>query len=136
MPNRQTTLRSIQATLASFDTDSFAASAESLFNELGYKSDKTYKLEHSNYQSFYEDFAQKVDTFRPDKASAKDWQSVDILFQLADDDLERPQTSLFEAQALEQDRFNSFLFMAIELALEPTPAPPSPKSPARSTSAF
>jgi 23S rRNA G2445 N2-methylase RlmL len=116
MPNRHTTLRTIQETLASFETGSFAANAETLFNALGYKSDKTYTLEHSDYQSFYADFAQSTDTFRPDKASTDAWQSVDILFQLADDDLEHTQTALFEPKALEQERFNSFVFMAIELA--------------------
>lgn len=115
MPDRQTTLHAIRETLGSFNTGSLAENATALFGALGYASDKVYKLEHSNYQSFYEDFAQSVPTFRPDKASTDDWRSVDILFQLANDDLEHDQTNLFERKALEQERFDSFVFMAIDL---------------------
>ena len=115
MPKREDILRNVQTNLHAFQKGKLAENAKALLNTLEYDSDKTYDLSPNTYQGFFEDFAKHEDGFDPDNAKADEWLSADILFQVADEDLNQGQSNLFIATALQKDRYNSLLFMAIEL---------------------
>lgn len=116
----ESTRGAVQAALESFTSGPLAENAGRLLNALEYGSDKTLELSPNNYASFYDVFIrdnEKVKKdFNPDNAKTEEWTSADLLFQVADDDLNRGQTSLFDAGALQRDLYNSLLFMAVGLS--------------------
>ena len=115
MAKREDTLKAIQTALGAFTSGSLANSTKGLLNALEYDSDKTFELSPNTYQEFYEVFASKTDGFSAVNARADEWTSADIVFQVADEDLNQSQDSMFSAKALQEQLYDSFLFMAIEL---------------------
>lgn len=107
----------IQTGLNGFSVGTFADNAKSLLNVLGYESDRTFSLTPNNYKAFSELFNVVPGNFDPEKARVKDWQSIDIIFQLTEDDIKKNH-SLFEAKKVDNTIIESYLFFALSLAGE------------------
>jgi len=102
----------IQQRLKAFvDSDLRAASIE-LLNTLGYRSEKTLDLGGSP-AAFLEQFNPEG-TFRQDKALFEDWEEIQLLFQLTDQELGH-QNSLFAQNEVAQGLMSSYLFFALKL---------------------
>jgi hypothetical protein len=112
---RNALLSAIQTSLQGFDANVLRRSSTDLLRALGYSSDKTFDISPNTFAGFFAEFGQHADTFNSKNAKADDWQSADILFQITDEDLSSAHTR-FDSKALERDRYNSLLFMAIGLA--------------------
>jgi hypothetical protein len=84
--NDLATKHAIAASLASFATKPLAEAATALFESLGYRSEKRIALKPNTAETFAATFA-KHRELNPDQALLSDWQSVDFLFQLTDDEV-------------------------------------------------
>ena len=106
----------IESGLKAFGTTSLRQAALDLLSTLGYQSDKTVELEGSTPQAFLDLLAQSNPDalFDKEKALFNDWSSIDLLFQLTDDELST-ETSLFEETEVKPGLLKSYLFFAIEL---------------------
>jgi adenine-specific DNA-methyltransferase len=111
--------RAIASSLNSFTAAPLAEAATALFGSLGYKSEKRFTLKPNAPATFVATFAREK-PFNQDLALVADWQSVDFLFQLTDDEVRAAaggnQQFLFESKGrwlgAEMD---SYLFFAITL---------------------
>jgi adenine-specific DNA-methyltransferase len=111
--------RSIQQALAACGSGPLAASARALLALLGYRSDR------------YVDAGPSADEFlatfdadgrlNRDNARVGQWRSVEMVFQITGEELERGgQTRMiFEAPAFDAQTYRSFLFFAVELDAKP-----------------
>ncbi|KAF0178662.1 MAG: hypothetical protein FD164_2181 [Nitrospirae bacterium] len=104
----------IQDVLASFASGNLSDNAKALLNVLRYESDRTVQLSPNNYRGFSELFQPSAGNFNPDKAKVQEWQSVDIIFQLTEDDIKKNH-SLFEATKVDNAIIESYLFFAVAL---------------------
>ena len=114
------TKRGIENSLKSFADKPLADAATALFESLGYKSEKRIVLKPNTAKTFTENFA-KDKPLNSEHALLADWQSVDFLFQLTDEEVRAAaagnQQFLFEAHGRWNGaEINSFLFLAITLA--------------------
>ncbi|HSW64770.1 MAG TPA: Eco57I restriction-modification methylase domain-containing protein [Dissulfurispiraceae bacterium] len=102
----------IQTSLAGFASGQLRDNAKALLNVLGYSSDRTFQLTPNTFEGLSEYF----DAGRTDENKIKkaDWQSVDIIFQLTDDDIKKIH-SLFEAKQVDNTIIESYLFFALAL---------------------
>jgi adenine-specific DNA-methyltransferase len=114
------TKRGIENSLKSFAGRPIVDAATAFFESLGYKSQKRIVLKPNTPKTFTETFA-KDKPLSPDHALLADWQSVDFLFQLTDDEVRAAagggnQQFLFEAHGRWNGaEINSFLFLAVTL---------------------
>ena len=117
------TKRAIEQSLKAFGTAALAPAAIALFESLGYKSQKRLALKPNTPENFVATFA-KDKPLHPDHALLADWQSVDFLFQLTDDEVRAAaqgnQQFLFDSKG----KYNgavaeSYLFFAITLTDRP-----------------
>lgn len=104
----------IQSALNQFANGALLQNAKVLLNTLGYKSDRTLQLSPNNYKGFSEQFNVAESNFNPEKAKTKDWQSIDIIFQLTQNDIRKTQ-SLFDAKQVDNKIIESYLFFALSL---------------------
>ena len=86
---------------------------------LGYYSDKTFDLSPNSADNFLDTFDEK-NIFRKEKALLKNWRSIDIIFQLTDEEiyaLGSGQLSLqFDThKKIDNKIFESYLFVALKL---------------------
>src|SRR5439155_26212188 len=93
--------------------------ASALFESLGYKSQKRIVLKPNSAKTFTENFA-KDKTLNPKHSLIADWQSVDFLFQLTDDEVRSAaqgnQQFLFESKGKWHGAaIESYLFFAVAL---------------------
>ena len=104
--------KSIQEVLSSFASGNLSDNAKGLLNALGYSSDRTFQLTPNTFEGLSEYF----DTSRIDEKKIRkaDWQSVDIVFQLTEDDIKKNH-SLFEATKVDNAIIESYLFFAVAL---------------------
>ncbi|MCF6177782.1 MAG: Eco57I restriction-modification methylase domain-containing protein [Geopsychrobacter sp.] len=104
----------IQQCLQAFSGKDLRTAAIGLLNTLGYQSEKTLDLGGSP-EAFLEQFDNDPDrAFRKDKALFEDWQEIQLLFQLTDQELSG-QNSLFVENEVKQGVMNSYLFFALRL---------------------
>ena len=113
------TKQSIVNSLAKFASQPISAAATALFESLGYKSDKRLILKPNSPETFIATFG-KDKPFNHDQALLADWQTVDFLFQLTDDEVRSAaggnQQFLFESKAKYNGAaMESYLFFAIAL---------------------
>jgi len=113
------TKRGIENSLKSFANKPLVHAATALFESLGYKSQKRIILEPNTAQTFTETFA-KGKPLNPGHALLTDWQSVDFLFQLTDEEVHAAaqgnQQFLFESKGKYNGAaIESYLFFAITL---------------------
>ena len=114
------TKQAIVASLKSFGDKPLAVAAAALFESLGYKSEKRIVLKPNMPETFVATFA-KDKPLNPETALLADWQSVDFLFQLTDDEVRAAaqgnQQFLFDSKGTWNGAaIESYLFFAITLA--------------------
>jgi hypothetical protein len=107
--------QNIIASLGAFTSGSLSANALNLFSTLGYNTDRQAPLDKPNYANFKETFFILQSKFNEDKALVKDWQYVDLLFQLSKEEI-RKQISLFDTQKVDRTIIETYLFFAIALS--------------------
>ncbi len=115
MASRQSTLTDLEGAIHALGQGRLSSGATALLNTLGYASDRTIELSPNTFEGFYSAFGASTEGFSRQNALADEWRSADLLFQLTDEDLSGA-SSLFNAEGMQLDRFNSLLFMAVELA--------------------
>lgn len=116
MPATSDLRESIQVALRNFTDRPLADVARSFLDTLGYRSDRTLDLGDSSadaFISFVNDHA-NGSKFDKDKAHFAAWKSVDLLFQLTDEELGK-ENSLFKDTKIQPGLLRSYLFFAIEL---------------------
>ena len=84
--NDQEVKKAIAAALQTFSNQPLAEAALHLFEVLGYTSPKRLKLSPNNLDNFIAIFAQGK-TLNDQYALPGEWQSIDFLFQLTDDEI-------------------------------------------------
>ena len=91
--------------------------AGNLLNILGYKSDKTFFLTPNDYRGFADYFIKTPGVFDTVRARTGEWRSIDIIFQLTEDEL-KTQHTLFEIREIDNRIMESYLFFAVALTGE------------------
>ena len=109
--------QSIADSLKQFASRPLADAATALFESLGYKSEKRFVLKPNSPETFVDKF-RKDKPFNPDQALLSDWQTVDFLFQLTDDEVRAAaggnQPLLFDSKGKYNGAtMESYLFFAI-----------------------
>ncbi|OCB01541.1 hypothetical protein BBC27_03425 [Acidithiobacillus ferrivorans] len=94
-----------------FGIKSLRSAALGLFATLGYESERT--LEIDSVQAFCSQFDHEGKLNHP-SAQKPQWQSVELLFQLTDEELSRNAT-LFKDTAVRATLLQSYVFFAVEL---------------------
>jgi len=112
------TKEGIKSSLAAFDNKNLANSALSLFETLGYKSSKRLPLKPNSPENFLTTFVGSH-TFNKESALFAEWQSIDFIFQLTDDEINAALNSpkkLFSSEGVYNGAaINSYLFFALDL---------------------
>jgi len=109
------TKHKIEAALKTFSLGNLSENALALFSVLGYNTDRQAPLDKPNYANFKETFFISQSKFNEEKARVKDWQYVDLLFQLSKEEI-RKQISLFDTKKVDQTIIETYLFFAISLS--------------------
>jgi type I restriction-modification system DNA methylase subunit len=109
----------IEASIKAFRSGSLAKNAGNFFDALGYSSERTEDLESNTPEGLLE-LVNRPDFFNRGKARPEEWASINLLFQLTDDEVrDHGQTSLdFDSKQLDMDsdrRFYSYLFFVVQL---------------------
>lgn len=110
---------SIKRCILSFPDRSLSESTISLFDTLGYNTQRQIQFHPHTYESFDElaKRSPKYSSFNPSNALAEDWKYIDIVFQLTTEDLSDIEG--FDNKIIMQDNIiqhiESYLFIAIEL---------------------
>ncbi len=117
--NDLATKQAIVNSLAAFASKPMAEAAAAFFEVLGYKSQKRIILEPNTARTFTETFARDK-PFNSDHALLAEWQSVDFLFQITDEEVRAAaagnQQFLFESKGKwDGAAIESYLFLAITL---------------------
>jgi len=111
MPAATDLRTSLATALAQFTTQPLPDAAREFFKLLGYESGRT--LDVDSVDSFCQKFDPEGRLDHPSALKAE-WKSVDLLFQLTDQELST-QESLFQDNSIQQGLFQSYVFFAIEL---------------------
>jgi adenine-specific DNA-methyltransferase len=74
----------IRNRVADFTSGSLTERAIRLFTELGYNTDRQSPFSSPTYMEFKENFVEDDARFNEEKALVKEWNYVDLLFQLSD----------------------------------------------------
>ena len=113
-----TTKQNIKSALQRFTDGNLADNATRLFKVLGYHSQRTIPIEPNTADGFLTVFRLNGDkNFKPERALTEEWESVDLLFQLMDENIggvdrgEIPR----ETGEIDNTRFQSYLIFAIKL---------------------
>lgn len=106
--------RIIQETVQRFNSGNLSKNAISLFNCLGYNTDRQSQLPSPTYQAFKQAFVQNSTHFNEEKALSKNWKYIDLLFQLSKDEVSQ-QNSLFDTKRVDRTIIETYLFFIIEL---------------------
>lgn len=106
--------KEIQDQLFSLQQGNLYENALSFFETLGYNTQRRNRLANHTFQAFEDTFLQKNEPFSKENALIKDWKSVELLFQLTDNEV-RQSISLFQNLEVNNTLIESYLFFAIEL---------------------
>ena len=108
----------IERALRQFTDGDLAGNAKKLLNVLGYRSERSVPLEPNTVEGFISAFDLDDNSkFSPERALAEEWESIDLLFQLTDDEI-RDNRNLeidFESRDVDETRMESYLFFALKL---------------------
>lgn len=91
-----------------------SANALHLLKTLGYHSDLRAPLRKRTYAEFDDLYVRGNERFNAKNALTTQWQSIDLLFQLTADQLNK-QDSLFKNEKIDRTEINSYLFFVLEL---------------------
>jgi len=111
---------SIKDSLKTFQKGSLLKNSTALFNTLGYYSDKTFDLSPNSADNFLDTFDEK-NVLRKDKSLLNKWQSIDVVFQLTDEEIVALGNGQLSFQfdtlnKVDNKIIHSYLFIAIELS--------------------
>lgn len=73
----------IKSAIQQFSHASLTENALNLFKTLGYNTERQATLDSPTYATFKDSFINDHSKFNEEKASVKEWKSVDLLFQLS-----------------------------------------------------
>lgn len=109
----------IEASIKAFRAGALAKNAVNFFDALGYRSERTEDIEPNTAEGFL-GLVNSPNFLNRAKARPEEWGSIDLLFQLTDEEVrDYGQTSLdFDSKRvdLNSDRmFESYLFFAVQL---------------------
>lgn len=107
--------QAIEAALKDFADQPLADAARGLFAALGYSGSRTLRL--SGVSDFLDTFDPAGELRSRPKAFVAEWRSIDLLFQLTDDDLSG-EGNLFTATDIDRGLMRSYLFFHIALKLD------------------
>ena len=109
----------IEQALHQFTNGNLADNAKHLFDVLGYESQRTMRLEPNTSDSFLSAFnLQDNQGFNPERALIAKWESIDVLFQLTEDEIgNNPNLEIdFGDGDIDEARMESYLFFSIKLS--------------------
>jgi hypothetical protein len=115
MTNEHILKTEIQNALGNFASGKLGENTRALFNTLGYHSSRTLELAPNTLDGLLTQFDPRG--FNRKNALGDEWRSVDIVFQLTDDEINvSPQARmLFDPKSLQQSNLHSYLILAIGL---------------------
>jgi hypothetical protein len=111
MTNLQTKRLFIRDAITRFSSQPLRAASLGLFAALGYQSDRTIAI--GSVADFCTQFDPSGLLAQP-RAQKPDWQSIELLFQLTDEELSRNAT-LFKDTSVRASLLQSYVFFAVEL---------------------
>ena len=92
----------------------FLETAKGLLAVLGYRSQRTLKLS-GRVDDFIKTFRAENENTKTEQEFREDAESVELVFQVTDDEIADSQQVLFESPAFDEGRAKSFMFFAVEL---------------------
>ena len=108
----------IEQALHQFASGDLADNAKHLLNVLGYESQRTMQLDPNTSDGFLSAFElEDEEKFNPKRALVEEWESIDLLFQLTEEEI-RDNRNLeidFGEGGIDDTRMESYLFFAIKL---------------------
>ncbi|MBN1626673.1 MAG: Eco57I restriction-modification methylase domain-containing protein [Deltaproteobacteria bacterium] len=112
--------RNIHAVIQSFNKSGLSKACLELFACLGYNTDRQQPLSGSTFKEFKDTYIDGNNGFNEEKALVKEWNYVDLLFQLSDEEI-NSQTSIFDSKKVvtsgdSKIAMESYLFFAIGLS--------------------
>lgn len=107
--------KKIENGLKAFSEDNLTPNSLNFFNTLGYNTERQASLDKPKFSAFKAAYIQGSTKFNEEKALAKEWKYVDLLFQLSKDEVTR-QNSLFDSKRVDNRDIQSYLFFVIELS--------------------
>lgn len=107
----------LKLSLQAFASGNFTANALSLFQALGYVTERQAPLHKKSKEEFRDTFISSDKRFDETKARFAEWKYVDLLFQLSKEEVLN-QTSLFDTKKVDSTVIETYLFFAIELSKE------------------
>jgi adenine-specific DNA-methyltransferase len=94
--------------------DLFSAGNNFFGKALGYDTSLQSQLSDNTYSGFDEIYVQGDEAFDPDKALTAEWQTVELLFQLTEEQMVKT-IGLFSTDGIDQTIMESYIFVAIDL---------------------
>jgi hypothetical protein len=117
--------KDIAAAIKQFSSSSLRDNCINLFSLLGYNTTRQGMLESNTFQGFEDAFLEDDQGFDKVKALSMEWEKVELLFQLTEEEMDFSNNPLakeikFKKLETEDDKvvINSYLFFAIELSKE------------------
>ena len=106
----------IKTALQRFGDGNLAENARHLLKALGYRSERTLSLEPNAAVGFIENFDPRS-TLNRERARLSEWESIDFLFQLTEEEItQNAQTAFhFEDSGVDEKGYESYLFFALKL---------------------
>ena len=108
----------IKRALQRFSDGNLAENARHLLNVLGYRSERRMDLEPNTADGFLSALnPDDEEDFKPERALTEEWESVELLFQLMDEDIDANEQIEFQfaGGGIDDTRMESFLFFALKL---------------------
>src|SRR5262245_30457870 len=89
-------------------------SAIKLFETLGYNTSRQNRLSDNSYNGLKCDYFERDENINKDKALVREWQRVEVLFQLSEGEMQNDHPN-FGKKTVDRHVPASYLFLAIEL---------------------
>ncbi len=105
---------SIEKVIKAFSCGNLTENSLKLFQVLGYNTERQQPLPEKSFACFKEYYIDTVSSFNEEKALAKEWQQIDLLFQLTKEEV-TGQNSLFDTTQVDRTIIEAYLFFCIEL---------------------
>jgi len=105
---------SIEHAIKAFSSGNLTENSLKLFQELGYKTDRQQPLPDKTFACFKEYYLDTDSRFNEEKALTKEWQQIDLLFQLTKEEV-TSQNSFFDKTQVDRNIIQAYLFFCIEL---------------------
>ena len=114
MNNEQTQKKEIESALAKIPDGDFLETSKHLLAVLGYRSQRTLKLS-GTVDDFIQTFRAESEDTETEREFRVEAESVELVFQVTDDEIADSQQVLFESPAFDEGRAKSFMFFVVEL---------------------